>query len=244
MPVCNIRAVAITRGQDTRFFAHYRLTDCAVDHGGESPQHLTMKEALAEGIGAVPGWHAFIEYPHPSREWIIDVLAESDTMLHRVAFEVQLSSQTPADYFRRTQRYFDSNVFPVWLVPRDLEYSLIQLPVVVTGFGKSSEVPKNPADLLDQAIKHNLPVEQDVLRNFLTELLRNGPRWRPGTPKKQQDNWTRHSAGASRSSWPKQNALPGQRPLWTRRTAAVSLPRRYSSHTQSTPTPGRLCGQL
>lgn len=189
MPVCNIRAVAKTRGQATRFFAHYRLTDCAVDHGGESPQHLAMKEALAQGIAEVPGWHAVIEYPHPSREWIIDVLAESDDLLHRVAFEVQLSSQTPADYFRRTQRYFDSNVFPVWLVPRALEYSPIHLPVVITGFGKTSEVPDNPAELLDLPTKHNFPAEQEGLGDFIKDLLSNGPRWRSGTPKKQQEDW-------------------------------------------------------
>jgi hypothetical protein len=81
-----------------------------------------MKEALARGIDEVSGWHAIIEHPHPSREWIIDVLAESDNKAHRVAFEVQLSSQTPEDYSRRTQRYFESNVFPVWFVPRSLEY--------------------------------------------------------------------------------------------------------------------------
>ncbi|WP_026556944.1 competence protein CoiA [Arthrobacter sp. 35W] len=186
MPVCNIWAVAKTRGQATRFFAHYRLTDCGVDHGGESPQHLAMKEALARGIGAVPGWRAVIEYPHPSREWIIDVLAESDDRRHRVAFEVQLSSQTPADYFRRTQRYFDSNVFPVWLVPRALEYSPVHLPVVITGFGKTSEVPENPADILDLEIKHNLVLEQNTLGGFVTDLLSNGPRWKPSTPQKQQ----------------------------------------------------------
>lgn len=103
MPVCNIRAVAKSRGDDTRLFAHYRLRDCSVDHGGESPQHLAMKEALAWKIGTVPGWHALIEFPHPSREWIIDVLAESDDKHHRVAFEMQLSSQTLENYRRRSQ---------------------------------------------------------------------------------------------------------------------------------------------
>lgn len=189
MPVCHIRAVAKTRGQ-TRFFAHYTLTDCAVDHGGESPQHLAMKEALARGIEAAPGWQAVIEYPHPSREWIIDVLAESDDMFHRVAFEVQLSSQTPADYIHRTQRYFESNVFPVWLVPRALEYSgPIRLPVVITGFGKKSDVPDRPVELLDLDIRHNLPTEGDVLGNFIHDLLAKGPRWKSGTPKTQQEAW-------------------------------------------------------
>ncbi|WP_411731948.1 competence protein CoiA [Paeniglutamicibacter sp.] len=187
IPGCMIRAVAKTRGQDTRFFAHYPGTDCAVDHGGESPQHLAMKEALALRIGLVPGWRAVIEYPHPTREWIIDVLAISDDRCRRVAFEVQLSSQTPASYVRRTQRYFDSEAFPVWLVPRDLEYSPVQLPTVVTGFGKESEPPENPADLLDLEITHNLGLPQGTLGNFVADLLVNGPTGNPGSPQEQQD---------------------------------------------------------
>jgi competence CoiA-like predicted nuclease len=45
MPLCEIRAIAKTRGS-TQFFAHHRVPDCKVDHGGESPQHLAMKAAL------------------------------------------------------------------------------------------------------------------------------------------------------------------------------------------------------
>lgn len=75
-----------------------------------------------------------MEHQHQSREWTVDVLAESDDSRAKVAFEVQLSPQSPADYFKRTQRYFDSGLFPVWLVPRHLEYHPIKVPVVVTGF--------------------------------------------------------------------------------------------------------------
>lgn len=46
MPICGIRAVAKTRGASTRYFAHYRKTGCKVEHGGKTPQHLAMKEAL------------------------------------------------------------------------------------------------------------------------------------------------------------------------------------------------------
>lgn len=117
MPVCGIRAIAKTRGTSTKYFAHYRKTECKVEHGGESPQHLAMKEAMKVCIDRVSGWHAIVEHPHPSREWIIDVLAESDDRTRRIAFEVQLSSQSPENYFARSQRYFDSGAFPVWLVP-------------------------------------------------------------------------------------------------------------------------------
>lgn len=47
MPVCGVRAVAKTRGGITKFFAHLRKAGCKVDHGGETPQHLAMKEALS-----------------------------------------------------------------------------------------------------------------------------------------------------------------------------------------------------
>lgn len=135
MPLCEIRAIAKTRGC-TRFFPHYRVLDCEVDHGGESPQHLAMKTALRDRINAVDGWHALVEYPHPSRNWIIDVLAESDDWRRRIAFEVQLSSQTPEKYQHRSQRYLNDQVFPVWIIPRHLEYNPVKVPEVVTGFGK------------------------------------------------------------------------------------------------------------
>lgn len=184
MPLCEIRAVAKTRGS-TFFFAHHRVSDCKVEHGGETPQHLAMKEALKICIDQVPGWHAIVEHPHPSREWIIDVLAESDDRRNRVAFEVQLSSQTPENYFARSQRYFYSGVFPVWLVPRQLEYNRTKVPVVVTGFGKSSTIPEDKTKLLD------LPADQDLVKAkgnlgaFVTALLTRGTSWKKGSPADQ-----------------------------------------------------------
>lgn len=183
MPLCGIRAVAKTVGA-TQFFAHLRKIDCRVDHGGESPQHMAMKTALAERIDTIPGWRAIIEHPHPSREWIIDVLAESDGGRNRVAFEVQLSSQTLDEYSRRSQRYFNERVFPVWIVPRPLEPGRVQVPVVVTGFGKSSDLPENPADLMDLDISVRF-AHQNTLGSFVDELLGNGHGWSLGTPSEQ-----------------------------------------------------------
>lgn len=184
MPLCGVRAVAKLRGE-TRFFAHLSTAGCEARHGGETPQHLAMKEALALGIDQVPGWHAIIEHPHPSREWIIDVLAESDDFRNRVAFEVQLSSQTPENYFARSQRYFDSGAFPVWLIPRRLEYHPTKVPVVVTGFGKTSTIPDEVSDLLA------LPADQDIVKSgvnlgdFVGALLRRGHSWKHGSPAEQ-----------------------------------------------------------
>ena len=185
MPVCGVRAVAKTRGGTTKFFAHLRKAGCKVDHGGETPQHLAMKEALKLCIDQVPGWHAIVEHPHRSREWIIDVLAESDDLTRKVAFEVQLSSQTPDKYFARSQRYFDSSIFPVWLVPRRLEYHETKVPVVVTGFGKSSTLPESVTDLLALPADQDFVQAKNNLGKFVAALLRQGPRWRARSPKHQ-----------------------------------------------------------
>lgn len=187
MPVCEIRAVAKTRGATTRYFAHYRKTDCKVEHGGESPQHLAMKEALKLCIDRVPGWHAIVEHPHPSRECIIDVLAESDDHTRRIAFEVQLSSQTPENYFARSQRYFDSGAFPVWLIPRQLEYHETKVPVVVTGFGKTGTVPDDASELLALPAGQSLVKADDSLGEFVEALLRKGPCWEHGSPQAQAE---------------------------------------------------------
>jgi hypothetical protein len=188
MPLCGIRAIPKSRGSHTRFFAHHSVAECNLEHGGETKQHLAMKEALAGCVDAVPGWHAVVEFAHPSREWIVDVLAESDDRRQRVAFEVQLSSQSPENYFRRTDRYFQSGIFPVWLVPRRLEYHPIEVPVMVTGFGKSSEIPADVSGLLA------LETSQDFVRSAgdnatlgeaVTALLRHGHQWKGGSPEYQ-----------------------------------------------------------
>ena len=208
MPLCGIRAIAKTRGT-THFFAHHRVTDCKVDHGGESPQHLAMKSALRDRIDAVDGWHAFVEYPHPSREWIVDVLAESDDGRRQVAFEVQLSSQTPERYQERTQRYFEGQVFPVWVIPRRLEYNRVEIPMVVTGFGKSSEVPENTADLMCLTVTSHF--DDDVtLGAFVERVLWNRAGWSHGSP---FDQITRHRKAEERVERERQEAELRRRQL-------------------------------
>jgi hypothetical protein len=187
MPVCGVRAVAKARGETTRFFAHLRKAGCKVDPGGESPQHLAMKESLKDCIDQVPGWHAIVKHPHRSREWIIDVLAESDDFRSRVAFEVRLSSQTPDKYFARSQRYFDSSIFPVWLVPRQLEYQQTKVPMVVTGFGKSSPLPEVVSELLALPAGQDFVHAENTLGDFVASLLRKGLSWAYGTPQFQAD---------------------------------------------------------
>ncbi|MHA7191087.1 competence protein CoiA family protein [Arthrobacter sp. MDT2-16] len=190
MPICGIRAVAKNRGP-TQFFSHYRVTECGVDHGGESSQHQAMKAAIAHAIDLVPGWSAEIEHPHPSREWIIDIMAVSDDGRKRFAFEVQLSGQTPEEYQRRSQRYFDSGYMPVWLIARDLEYSEIKVPTLTTGFGKTSDIPDSAVDLLRLPVSSsNLDLRVSGLGAAIRELLERGHNWRHGSPSRQAEKLT------------------------------------------------------
>lgn len=186
MPVCGMKAVAKNRGS-TQFFSHLRRPDCRVDHGGESAQHEAMKRALAVAIGRVPGWTAVIEHPHPSREWIIDVMARADDGRRIYAFEVQLSGQTPEQYAYRTQRYFDSRVMPVWLIPRDLPYGPIKIPTIVTGFSKSSPIPDAPEEILRQfSLPCDFELQAAPLGEILMKLLTQGHHWTHGGPRHQQ----------------------------------------------------------
>ncbi|MDJ0459314.1 competence protein CoiA family protein [Arthrobacter sp. NQ7] len=197
LPLCGVRAVAMTRGRNTRYFAHHGKRDCEAAHGGETPQHIAMKEALRSCIERVPGWQASVEHQDPLGDWTVDVLAKRDDAKYMVAFEVQLSPQSPSEYFKRSQRYFDSGLFPVWLVPHKLEYDRIKVPVVVTGYGKTSPVPTDAFELL------LLPAHQDFVKAgrelgaFVEALLRIGHSWKLGSPRDQAE---RERAKAAREA--------------------------------------------
>jgi hypothetical protein len=87
--------------------------------------------------------------------------------------------------FARSQRYFDSSIFPVWLVPRRLEYHETKVPIVVTGYGKSSTLPVSVTDLLALPADQDFVQAKNNLGDFVAALLRQGPRWRAGSPEHQ-----------------------------------------------------------
>ncbi|MBT2547642.1 hypothetical protein [Arthrobacter sp. ISL-65] len=113
-------------------------------------------------INAVPGWLAEVEHAHPERAWIADVMA-----IHasgkRLAFEVQLSPQNEDEYIRRSQRYADDRVGAVWIVPDTHDWFRVQVPMIVTGFGKTSDLPGAPGSLMDLAhsCSHRSCTERD-----------------------------------------------------------------------------------
>ncbi|MFE4542437.1 competence protein CoiA [Arthrobacter sp. NPDC056727] len=182
---CGLRASRVTR-RGRQFFKHYPDVECPVNHKSESEQHLVMKRALKDRINATPGWHAEVELAHPDRAWIADVMA-FHTSGRKLAFEVQLSAQSEEEYVFRSQRYLDDGIAPVWIVPESLDWFRVRLPMIVTGFGKSSDLPEEPAALM-QAAKYQ-PVVRNVERVGLVvdRILHPSFRWAPGTPKQQTE---------------------------------------------------------
>ena len=128
---CGLRASRVTR-RGRQFFKHYPDVECAIEHKSESPHHLAMKRALKDRINAAPGWSAEVEQAHPERTWIADVMA-THISGRRLAFEVQLSAQSEDDYVRRSQRYVDDHIGPVWVVPDNFDWFRVKLPMIVRG---------------------------------------------------------------------------------------------------------------
>lgn len=180
---CGLRANRVTR-RGRQFFKHHSDVACGIEHKSESPQHLAMKTALKDRINAVPGWSAEVEQEHPERAWIADVMA-THTNGRRLAFEVQLSLQSEDEYIRRSQRYLDDGVAPVWVVPEHHDEFRVKLPMIATGFGKTSDLPQAPAALMDLARFQSAFGVSALVGTVVEHVLDPSFRWPPGTPRHQ-----------------------------------------------------------
>lgn len=111
---CGQLGVPKTSKLGFQYFAHKPGADCTHHAGGpESAEHLALKAAVEAAVEGC-GWTATLEYAGPQRSWIADVLAEKEG--RRVAIEIQLSPQQPAEFVRRQERYKASGLECIWLV--------------------------------------------------------------------------------------------------------------------------------
>jgi len=123
MKCCGAPAIPKTSKLGTQFFSH--KTD-ACGEGKESIEHIRCKELIVLG-GRAAGWQA---NPEESGEdggqnaWIADVLCVKD--VSKIAFEVQLASQTFPEYKRRTERYNNSGVRCLWLIRRKRRHPIAE----------------------------------------------------------------------------------------------------------------------
>lgn len=113
MKCCGAPAIPKTSKLGTQFFSH-KTDACGV--GKESIEHIRCKELIVKG-GRAAGWQANPEEPGKDASqnaWFADVLCVKNT--EKIAFEVQLASQTFPEYKRRTERYDNSGVSCLWLI--------------------------------------------------------------------------------------------------------------------------------
>jgi hypothetical protein len=82
------------------------------------------------------------------------------------------------------------------VIPRQLEYDPVKVPEVVTGFGKSSAVPEDPAELMALTVTVNFSAK-DTLGGFVDDLLQQGHRWAHGSPDEQA---VKHAREAEREA--------------------------------------------
>lgn len=129
MPCCG-SAASVVIPQDLllrqKHFRHHRIrtepaNDWCDEFDNRSPAHIKLQE-LVYRLALEAGWGAEIEAWGPRRRWVADVLltppwAEgASNPKGRVAAEIQLSPQAPEEYLRRSRRYVDDGVRPLWLV--------------------------------------------------------------------------------------------------------------------------------
>ncbi|GIG26908.1 hypothetical protein Cde04nite_31520 [Cellulomonas denverensis] len=94
-----------------RYFAHDALdSNCALS--GESLAHRLLKVELAHAIRAA-GWDAQLEVP--GEGWRADVLASHPASSRRMAWEAQLSGQTPDETVERTANPNRAGVAVCWV---------------------------------------------------------------------------------------------------------------------------------
>lgn len=139
----------------------------------ETPFHVEAKRAIRD-VAISRGWAPTIEARHPDGAWQADVLVEKNG--RRIAFEVQWSRQSRADYDLRTRRYASDGIETVWLSkgsplhPAVLS-GLMVIPLTKDGIGTELGVfPVTSA--VDACFDY---LENDLLRSRVEPIYPQAP---------------------------------------------------------------------
>lgn len=131
MPCCAAQVTLKTSPRGTRFFAHKARGPCTTTP--ETEAHLRLKR-MAVVAARANGWTAETEIVGTTpdgEQWKADVLARKGT--HKVAVEVQWSSQRNDETLRRQERYRRSGIRGLWLLRQPGFPITRRLPAVCVG---------------------------------------------------------------------------------------------------------------
>ncbi len=146
--------------------------------------------------------------PGAHRRWVADVLLtppwadDSSNVKGRVAAEIQLSPpQAPEEYLRRSRRYLDDGVRPVWLVgpggdsaPRDRVHQGRPLRGGPRGLGR---IPRRTSSLGKQPVMATVRSPIEASGRNVPAPPESSPRIQPAScPALAADN--KHDVGARR----------------------------------------------
>lgn len=167
MPCCDAPAYRRTSRLGTRHFAHSPKHHCGTE--GESAEHLAAKAEIVRVCHDL-GWNADSEVAEG--QWRADVLATRDR--HRLAFEVQWSTQT-LDATRERQAGYGTDVKCCWLF-RKLPTE--QRPHELHPTLPERNLPMFRLQLADSGFNVTVDHNNPSLREFVTARLAGRIRFR------------------------------------------------------------------
>lgn len=168
MPCCDNKAIPKISKLNNYFFAHARKSGCTT--APETYEHIFLKTLIAK-IASSLGWNVVTEKigETPQRErWIADVFCTKGNV--NVAFEIQWSPQTVAEFNRRQEKYISSGIRTAWLYKLRRNQEHLPAKYELPAFG--IEIKSDSSEM--SVPQFNLPMDE-----FVRGMLEGKLKWRP-----------------------------------------------------------------
>ena len=168
MSCCNNKAIPKVSKLNNYFFSHARKGPCT--SASETVEHIFLKTRIAK-IASSLGWDVITEKvgetPDGDR-WIADVFCTKREA--KIAFEIQWSPQTEAEFKRRQEKYIRSGVRTAWLykLRHNQEY-----------FHTNYETPAFGIQHKKDSHEMYVPQFNQTVDDFVRGMLVGELKWRP-----------------------------------------------------------------
>lgn len=168
MPCCENKAIPKVSKLNNYFFAHARKGQCT--SAPESFEHIFLKTRIAK-IASSLGWNVITEKmgETPNGEgWVADVFCTRGKA--KIAFEIQWSSQTKAEFERRQNKYIASGIRNVWLY---------RLRHNQDSFPTRYKIPAFGIQYRKDSDEMYVPQFKETIDDFVQGMLTGRLKWRP-----------------------------------------------------------------